>query len=68
MEYVGTDVHKQSFQAAIIDEEGSLLEEFRIRNNRDGIQQLIEVAIVPAYPLIRSAVRSVVWNSTGGRR
>ena len=44
MEYVGTDVHKQSFQAAIIDEEGSLLEEFRIRNNRDGIEQLIDRA------------------------
>jgi len=35
-------VHKQSFQAAVIDQTGSCLEEFRLRNNREGIEQLIE--------------------------
>jgi transposase len=42
MNYVGIDVHKQSFQAAVVDQTGSCLEEFRLRNNREGIQQLIE--------------------------
>ena len=40
MMYVGIDVHKGSFQAAIIDEEGDLVEEVRLRNNHDGINQL----------------------------
>jgi len=42
--YVGIDVHKGSFQAAIIDEEGDLVEEVRLRNNHDGINQLVERA------------------------
>ena len=42
MNYVGIDVHKQSFQAAVVDETGSCLEEFRLGNNREGIEQLIE--------------------------
>ena len=44
MNYVGIDVHKQSFQAAIIDETGKLLDEFRLRNNREGIQRFIDMA------------------------
>ena len=44
MNYVGIDVHKQSFQAAVVDETGSCLEEFKLRNNREGIEQLIERA------------------------
>ena len=44
MNYVGIDVHKQSFQAAVVDQTGSCLEEFRLRNNREGIEQLIERA------------------------
>jgi len=44
MNYVGIDVHKQSFQAAIIDKTGKLLDEFRLRNNRKGIQRLIDMA------------------------
>ena len=42
--YVGIDVHKQSFQAVVVDETGSCLEEFKLRNNREGIEQLIERA------------------------
>jgi len=42
MNYVGIDVHKQSFQAAVVDEAGGCLEEFKLRNNREGIEQLIE--------------------------
>jgi len=42
--YVGIDVHKQSLQAAVINQTGSCLEEFRLRNNREGIRQLIERA------------------------
>jgi hypothetical protein len=38
MNYVGIDVHKQSFQAAVVDEAGSCLDEFRLRNNREGIE------------------------------
>lgn len=44
MNYVGIDVHKQSFQAAVVDEAGSCLDEFRLRNNREGIQRLIDMA------------------------
>ena len=44
MNYGGIDVHKQSLQAAIIDETGKLLDEFRLRNNREGIQRLIDMA------------------------
>jgi transposase len=40
--YVGIDVHKQSFQAAVVDQTGSCLEEFRLGNNREGIEQLIK--------------------------
>jgi hypothetical protein len=41
--YVGIDVHKQSsFQAAVVDDTGSCLEKFRLRNNREGIEKLIE--------------------------
>jgi len=40
----GVDVHKQSFQAAIVDETGKLLDEFRLRNNREGIQRLVDRA------------------------
>ncbi len=42
MNYVGIDVHKQSFQAAVVDETGSRLDEFKLRNNREGIEQLIQ--------------------------
>ena len=42
MRYVGIDVHKESFQAAILDEAGCLVEEFRLRNNRDGVRKLLE--------------------------
>jgi transposase len=42
MNYVGIDVHKGSLQASIIDEEGDLVEEFRLRNSRDGVEQLLE--------------------------
>jgi len=44
MNYVGIDVHKQSFQATVVNQTGSCLEEFRLRNNREGIEQLIERA------------------------
>ena len=37
-------MHKQSLQAAVINQTGSCLEEFRLRNNREGIRQLIERA------------------------
>ena len=33
MRYVEVDVHKQSFQAAVVDETGKCLDEFRLRNN-----------------------------------
>ena len=42
MKYVGVDVHKHSFQAAIVDETGKCLDEFRLRNNREGIQRLVD--------------------------
>jgi transposase len=44
MNYVGIDVHEQSFQAAIVDETGKLLDEFKSRNSREGIQRLIDRA------------------------
>ena len=44
MNYVRIDVHKHSFQAAILDEDGSLLGEVRLRNNREGLQMLIDRA------------------------
>jgi transposase len=42
LNYVGIDVHKQSLQAAIVDENGCLLDEGRFRNDREGILQLID--------------------------
>jgi len=39
MNYVGIDVHKQSLQAAVINHAGSCLEEFRLRNNCEGVEQ-----------------------------
>jgi len=42
MNYVGIDMHKQSFQAAVVDETGSRLDEFKLRNNREGIEPLIQ--------------------------
>jgi len=41
VKYVEIDVHKHSFQAAIVDEEECFLEESRLRNNREGIMELI---------------------------
>ena len=38
MKYVGIDVHKKMCQAAIIDEEGELLDEIRFRNTIEGIE------------------------------
>jgi transposase len=56
LKYVGIDVHKHSFQAAIVDGEGCFLEEFRFRNNREGIMELIDRA--GCYGEFRAVVES----------
>ena len=60
--YVGIDMHKQSFQAAVINQTGSCLEEFKLRNNREGIEQLIKR--VGYYGSFQAVVESSAdyWN------
>ena len=38
MRYVGVDMHKKMCQAVIVDESGEVLDEFRFKNNREGIE------------------------------
>jgi transposase len=38
VKYVGVDVHKKVCQAAIVGESGEVLDEFRFRNSREGIE------------------------------
>ena len=39
MKYVGIDVHKKMCQAAVLNEEGALLDEIRFPNDPDGIEE-----------------------------
>ena len=39
MKYVGIDVHKKMCQAAILDEEGTLLDEICFPNDPEGIEE-----------------------------
>ena len=36
MKYVGIDVHKKVCQAAVLDEDGALLDEIRFENSEEG--------------------------------
>ena len=59
MKYVGIDVHKKMCQAAIIDEEGELLDEIRFRNDVEGIEDF-----AMKLTTFRDEVKAVV-ESTG---
>jgi len=39
--YVGIDIGKHGCNAAVMDESGSLVEEFSFRNNRRGLEGLV---------------------------
>ena len=59
MKYVGIDVHKKMCQAAILDEEGELLDEIRFRNDAEGIEDF-----AMKLTTFRDDVKTVV-ESTG---
>ncbi len=42
--YVGIDVHKQFCQAALMDQNGSILHEFRFENTMEGASTLVDLA------------------------
>jgi transposase len=42
MMFVGVDVHKRACQAAVVDEDGGLIDELRFPNTIQGIESLIE--------------------------
>jgi hypothetical protein len=39
VKYVGIDVHKKMCQAAVLDEDGALLDELRFANDPEGIEE-----------------------------
>lgn len=57
MRYIGVDVGKRRCQACIMDEEGSVMDEFPFENTRDGIRRLLEQT--------GSESRKAVLESTG---
>ena len=59
MKYVGIDIHKKMCQAAIIDEEGELLDEIRFRNDVESIEDF-----ALKLSTFRDEVKAVV-ESTG---
>jgi transposase len=59
VKYVGIDVHKKMCQAAVLDEEGVLLDEIRFRNDEEGI---MDFAL--KLSTFRDEVKAVV-ESTG---
>jgi transposase len=59
VKYVGIDVHKRLCQAAVLDEDGSLLDETRFPNDPDGIEEF-----AGKLTSFRDEVRAVV-ESTG---
>ena len=59
MKYVGIDIHKKMCQAAIIDDEGELLDEIRFRNDVEGIEDF-----AMKLTTFRDEVKAVV-ESTG---
>ena len=42
MKYIGVDVSKKRCQAYVMDDEGTVIEEFPFTNISDGIQRLLE--------------------------
>jgi len=59
VKYVGIDIHKKMCQAAIIDDEGELLDEIRFRNDVEGIEDF-----AMKLTTFRDEVKAVV-ESTG---
>jgi transposase len=59
VKYVGIDVHKKMCQAAVLDEEGSLIQEQRFPNSPEGIEEFAETLI-----RFQDTVKAVV-ESTG---
>jgi len=59
VKYVGIDIHKKMCQAAIIDDEGELLDEIRFRNDVEGIEDF-----ALKLTTFRDEVKAVV-ESTG---
>ena len=59
VKYVGIDVHKKMCQAAVLDEDGMLLDNIRFRNDEEGIGEL-----ALKLTTFRDEVRAVV-ESTG---
>ena len=59
MKYVGIDVHKKMCQAAILDEDGELLEEKRFMNTPEGIEEFAQ-----SLTTTRGEVQAVL-ESTG---
>jgi transposase len=59
VKYVGIDVHKKMCQAAVLDEEGELLDETRFTNDREGIEDF-----TLKLTAFKDEVRAVV-ESTG---
>ena len=59
MKYVGIDVHKKMCQAAILEEDGKLLDEIRFPNDPEGIEEFAD-----KLTTFRDEVRAVV-ESTG---
>ena len=59
MKYVGIDVHKKMCQAAVLDEDGTLLDELRFANDPEGIEEF-----AGKLTTFRDDVKAVV-ESTG---
>jgi len=57
MKYVGIDVHKKVCQAAILDEDGTFLDEVRFRNSEEGIEEFTS-QLVDLHDEVRCVVES----------
>jgi hypothetical protein len=47
--YVGIDIHKRFCQAALMDEQGLILEELKFENNLEGVHSLVNLARCETY-------------------
>ncbi len=46
MKYVGIDVHKKMCQAAVLDEDGELLDQIRFLNEKEEIKDFVSASIL----------------------
>jgi len=64
--YVGIDIHKRFCQAALMDEQGLILEELKFENNLEGVHSLVNLARCETYKS-SSLVGSVGFEPTTSR-